>query len=266
MRLRFRRKFWPMVPGLAVAGFAIAAVILPVGSDGLGAHVSRAPGVLPATARWARDIHDGFWRPKPHVTLVSTRRNSFGSPLSNQRRRAQELCWLGRAREAVALYREIGVLTDSDRQALLGLGARLVYDADHDLSEWFAREGDRLLGGAILRNNLAWHYTQLGIRQHTALELAMQAVMENRTACNVDTLAWAQFGVGNRRAARETAEATLAIDDPWLTPLLREQQELAKQSSRRLLDILRSGQSAEHYRRERAPEPLVPAQSFGSRP
>lgn len=236
MRLQFRTKLWPTLPGLAAATFAIASILLPVGRDGLGRHLGDAPGLLPTLGRWARDLHDGFWQRSDAPGAVLT----FHRPLSAQRRRAQELCWLGQAREAVALYREIGVLTDSDRQALLELGARLICDANHDLGEWYVHEGDRLLGGAILRNNLAWHYTQLGIRPKQALALAAEAVADNRNACNLDTLAWAHYRSGSPGAAREMAQATLAVDAPWLTKLLSEQQELAKQSSRHLLTLLQA--------------------------
>lgn len=234
MPFRFRQKFWPVVPGLVVAGFALAAIVLPVGSDGLGARVGNEPGLVPASARWARDIHDGYWRDRAAVADL-TGGISFRTPLSSDRRRALELCWLGQAREAVALYQQIGVLLDVDREALYHLNARLICDADYDLCEWYAREADRLLGGASLRNNVAWHYTQTGIRQQQCLDLALSSVADSRSACNVDTLAWAYLNAGDRARARKVALETLEINEPYLSDLSLEQQQLAKDSSRRLL-------------------------------
>lgn len=247
MRFRFGRKSWPTWPGVAVCAFSLASIVLPVGSHGLGADLGDGGGPTLAARRWARDIHDGFWsRPTADAVRGTF---SFHAPGSDERRRAVELCAAGRAREAVAIYDQIGALTATDQQALMDLAAHLLCDADYAECEWFAREGDRLLGGSRLRNNLAWFYTQRQMRPRAALDLALGSVADARNATNVDTLAWAYWNADDPERARLVATETLAFDETYLTTLSRHQQAQAQASSRELLTALDSGLSlGEHLR------------------
>ncbi|MBI2300219.1 MAG: hypothetical protein HYU66_14950 [Armatimonadetes bacterium] len=242
MRSRFPTKLWLMAPGLAAAVFAVLAILLPVGSDGLGAYAGSEPGVAPALGRWARDIHDGFWR-RPAAPLM-LRFVTPGSPAEESasrlgdHARARLLCHRGKAEEAVALYRKLGVLTPEDEAALFDLNDWLVVNGNYNRCEWYAKEADKLLGGGILRNNLAWHYTQVNRRAHQALDLALMSVAEDRNPCNVDTLAWAYFRNGKRDLAAKLARETLAFERPWFTDPSSWQEEAAQDSSRRLLGLL----------------------------
>lgn len=233
MRHRIRRHDWLMVPGAAVALFAIAAIVLPLGSDGLGAYVGLEPGVAPSLARWARDIHDGFWGPaRPVMARVPER------AVTTDRVRALELCAKGEAEAAVALYEQIGVLTPADEEALFELNEYLIVNGEYDRAEWYAPKADRLLGGGVLRNNLAWHYTQVNIRPKQALDLALNSVAEDRNACNVDTLAWAYYRNGEYATAESVAKETLDFRTTWLSGLAAWEEQEARRSSERLLQMI----------------------------
>jgi hypothetical protein len=148
---------------------------------------------------------------------------------------ARSLCRRGEAEQAVALYKRIGVTSLADHEALYQLSERLVVDANYDRCEWYARAADELLHGNILRNNLAWHYTQADIRQQQALDLALASVADGRDACNVDTLAWAYFRDGQPEVAASVARETLAFGDGSPDPY---DGPRAKESSRRLLGLM----------------------------
>lgn len=216
-----------LAPGTAVALFALAAIALPVGSNGLGQYASAQAGAAPALARWARDIHDGFWH---NADAVAIDRHDL-------RERAQVLCALGEAEEAVAIYRDLSRLTWQDRDALWTLADRLVIDGQYLRAEWYVRQADALLDGNMLRNNLAWHYTQTDQRAEAALDLALESVSAGRNACNVDTLAWAYWRNGELAEARATAHETLRFSGVGLG-MVDFETEQAKESSRALLHIL----------------------------
>ncbi len=225
---------WLLLPGGAVLLFALASIALPVGSDGLGASLDDRADAATALAHWARDIHDGYWQGQGTPRALADRREA--RPLTD-RSLAQALCDRGQARDAVALYRRIGVRTEADRAALFHLNEVLIANADYDLAEWYAPQGDQLVGGGTLRNNLAWHYTQAEIRHVTSLRLALSAVTSDRNACSVDTLAWAYWRVGRHADAVRTAQETLKFTalDGGVLDVDWEVNE-AKASSRRLLD------------------------------
>ena len=210
-----------LAPSAAVAVFALAAIALPVGANGLGG------AARDGLAGWARDIHDGFWRGAP--ALLSTVGVS-----DSPHRQAQSLCRLGQAEEAVTLYEKIGVRGEADEDALFGLLDRLVVEGDWTRCEWFAPRGDALMHTGALRNNLAWHYTQANLRPEKALDLALASVAEERRGYNVDTLAWAYYRDGQRGLAANIAREAIALCDG------RHDWESAHSaaSSRKLLSVL----------------------------
>lgn len=228
----FGKRGWLLTPGLAVVVFTLCSIALPVGHRDSGALYRRDPGVVGALARWAADLHDGFWQPtaRPVLASVSAVRASRGAGV--------ELCRRGLAEEAVRYYKAQRSLSLDDREALFNLLDYLIVNADYDRAEWYAREGDMLLHGGVLRNNLAWHYTQARIRPDMALALALSSVTSDRNPCAVDTLAWAYFRNGMYRDAVKTANETLAADRSWGSSLMGYEDEHAKQSSRKLLALI----------------------------
>ncbi|MBI5832262.1 MAG: hypothetical protein HZB16_08145 [Armatimonadetes bacterium] len=212
-----------MAPGALVALFAMSSIVLPVGSDGLG---SQATTPL---AAWACDIHDGFWQGGLQSLLMT----DTSDP---EHRRARQLCLLGDADEAMALYHRIGVRSIADYEAIYSLNERLVMDAKWDVAERTAVASDKLLRSGLLRNNLAWHYTQANLRPAQALNLALASVADARDVCNVDTLAWAYYRDGQLAVARGVAKETLAF--PATSGLRGGNTERAKESSRRLMALI----------------------------
>lgn len=230
MRATTPTRPWLLLPGAAAAVFALLAIALPVGSNGLGRNITEAPGLAPSLARWATDIHDGFW---------SRRGEGDGwtgwwltEATLGDRLRARELCRRGEAEAAMALYERIGVAT-SDFDALNDLFQVLLLNGDYSRCEWFVRDADRLIGSGVFRNNLAWHYTQTDQRPAEALVLAEESVAAEPTACAIDTLAWAYFANDDVDRAIRTAHETLtyASDGLWFD----RQTEQAVASSERLL-------------------------------
>ncbi|NUQ00006.1 MAG: hypothetical protein HUU35_09135, partial [Armatimonadetes bacterium] len=181
MRPGSPRHLWLMAPGLAVVCFTLASIALPVGSDGLGAHLEQGSCPASSMAHWARDLHDGFWRTA----------GANPAPPVSSRSIAQAFCAGGEAEQAIALYRRIGVRNEDDIASLCALAERLTLAGDWTRAEWYVREADMLLHGGMLRNNLAWHYTQTDQRPSQALALALSATLADRVAATVDTLAWA---------------------------------------------------------------------------
>lgn len=233
------RNLWLLVPGLAVSLFAVSAIVLPVGSDGLGAGIGVRPGLAPTLARWARDIHDGFWR-------GGTAQVMLAHPVAlGDRARAIQSCERGQAEQAVALYKRIGVATEDDRGALFGLAEYLITDGNYERCEWYVKQADHLLGGGTLRNNLAWHYSQTNQRLSQALDLALMSVAEDRDASNVDTLAWVYYRLGEFRLAKNIANETLAFHSSWLGDFGQWSEQAAKESSRKLLARLDAGLPAD---------------------
>lgn len=229
------RQGWLLVPGTVILSFAVASILLPVGSDGLGAGLGHQPGFGPSLARWSRDLHDGFWcRPG----LVLSRTAVPVRPAEGERALARQLCRRGEAEQAVAIYQRIGVVESADHDAVWELASWLILNGQYDRAERYAREADILVGGGTFRNNLAWHYTQTNQRPSQALALALSSVTANREACSVDTLAWAFYRNGRLADARQTARETLAFDDGGLAPFLVYERQQAKDSSRRLLTLL----------------------------
>ncbi|MCC7493597.1 MAG: hypothetical protein IT204_14680 [Fimbriimonadaceae bacterium] len=237
-------KRWLLLPGSSVLCFALASIVLPVGSAGLGARVGDQPGLAPALARWARDLHDGFHRgrERPAGPVFTYRAASH---------EGAELAARGLARETVAWYRSHGLNHESDREVLYDLFEHLLVNGQYDLAEWYVREADMLLGGGVLRNNLAWHYTQTGRRAPQALGLALSSVNDDRNACNVDTLAWAYFRAGHRETAERYARQTLQFATRGLGDFGAWEEHEAQESSRRLLDELRIDAELAALQRER---------------
>ena len=221
----YHKSLLMMAPGALVALFAMSAIVLPVGSDGLGRHAATP------LAAWAADIHDGFWS-GTFRTLAAVQSSSGDAA----HQRARQLCALGDADEAMALYHRIGVQSWADYEAIYDLNERLIVDAKWDLAERTAAASDRLLSSGLLRNNLAWHYTQANLRTEKALNLALASVADGRDVCNVDTLAWAYYRDGQYAVARGVARETLSFAAG--SGLSAENTERAKASSRRLLMLL----------------------------
>lgn len=226
--MRYRRPAFTnpltlLLPGLLVLGFALAAIVLPVGSNGLGR------GVDGGLAGWARELHDGFWRVGHRLATCATGGGAHA--------RARALCATGQAEAAIAAYKHCGVLTAADHNALFELAEALVVDGRYDVAEWYVREADRLMDSATLRNNLAWHYTQTNQRHQAALNLALASVADDREPFNIDTLAWAYYRDGQTALAAKVAQEVLDLPSSswsYSAPQLRRGQE----SSRRLLKLL----------------------------
>lgn len=234
---------WLLLPGSGVLCFALASIVLPVGSDGLGARVGDQPGLTAALARWARDLHDGFHRGPARPALTVWRYQTADHE-------GAALAARGEARQTIAWYREHGLHRESDREVLYDLFEHLLVNGQYDLAEWYVREADMLLGGGVLRNNLAWHYTQTNQRHPQALGLALSSVNDDRNACNVDTLAWAYYRAGHRATAARYAKQTLqfAVNDRHDFGAWEDQE--AQESSRRLLDELRLDADLADFQRQ----------------
>lgn len=228
------RRTWLLVPGTAVAMFAIASIVMPVGRDQVGP-VPPACGIAPALAQFAQDLHDGFWsRRSASRGMFGERLQAFVEPETEGLR----YCLMGQPREAIAAFQATGLRDENDRQGLYDLLDRLVVDGQYDLAEWYVREADILLGGGGLRNNLAWHYTQVEIRPETALALALSSVTAEREPYNVDTLAWAYYRNGDVRHAIESAHSAIGMEQPGRHGLGAWQDEESRESSRRLLRLI----------------------------
>jgi tetratricopeptide (TPR) repeat protein len=220
----FRNSLFFAVPGAALVTFVLAAIVLPVGSLGLG---SEARDGL---AGWARDLHDGFWRYGRQVVV------HLSAP-TGAHAQARLRCLRGEAEEALALYQRIGLAGPADREALWQLGAQLIVMGDYDRCERYVRAADRLLDSGGLRNNLAWHYVQTGQRTQQALDLALSSVADSRQPTNVDTLAWAYHRDGQLAVARNVAREVLAFPATGYGCSAYELGK-AQESSRKLLALL----------------------------
>lgn len=229
----FGKRGWVLVPGLVVLVFTLASLALPVGQGERGASFRRDPGMVGALARWAAELHDGYWHRNARPGLSMT-------PGLNERGRSAgiELCRRGLAEEALAYYHQHRYLSLADREALFELLNYLIVNGEYDRAERYAREGDMLLHGGVLRNNLAWHYTQTRLRPTTALALALSSVAADRNICAVDTLAWAYWRCNMTSDAVRTANQTLAFNSPWGSSLMRYEEDRAKASSRKLLGLM----------------------------
>ncbi len=233
---------WLLMPGTAVALFAIASIMLPIGRAQVGPVADGRCGIAPALASFAQDIHDGFWsrRGVPLGCLAD---------LAVADSEGLRYCRMGLAREAIAAFQTGGPLDPNERQGLYDLLDRLVMDGSFDLAEWFVREADMLLIGGGLRNNLAWHYTQVDIRPETALALALSSVTAERLPFNVDTLAWAYYRNGDLASAVATAQEAVTMSVPGRGGLAAYDDEASRESSRKLLRLM----DGEHGRSDKAP-------------
>ena len=245
-RGRHSSRTWLLLPGTAVALFAIASIVLPIGSAQVGAVDYSRPGLAPSLARFAQDIHDGFWsRRAMAIDFVCPTFTADSEGLLYAQR--------GEAREAIAAFQETGLRSEQDRWALYDLLDRLIVDGKFDLAEWYVREADILLSGGGLRNNLAWHYTQVDMRPETALALALSSVTAEREAFNVDTLAWAYYRNGDLVHAIGAARQTLDFHRTWMSGENYDDVQ-SKESSRKLLAILSERQPEQSS----VPVPSVP--------
>lgn len=222
---------WLLVPGTVVALFAIASIVLPIGSAQVGrVPAGEAGGAV--LARFAQDIHDGFWQRRgANMGCFEVSCQTIADDESEGLR----YCRMGQAREAIAAFQTGGELDENERQALYDLLDRLVMDGKFDLAEWYVREADMLLHGGGLRNNLAWHYTQVDMRSETALALALSSVTAEREPFNVDTLAWAYYRNGDLQHAVEAANEAITMSVPNRFGWAAYDDAESRESSRRLL-------------------------------
>lgn len=211
-RTRRSDRAWLLLPGLTVVIFTLVSIVCPIGSDQIGPLPRHWPGLMPAAARFAQDLHDGFWHSAVPVSGCDTARpfvggdRGFAGGLSGtmdiDRDRA---C----AQRALVALREGRLTPDDLFETLDRCLVRLCQGGSYDAAEAFAREVDRTLGSGTFRNNLAWYYTQDNRRVEQALALAQASVATQREPYNVDTLAWAYYRCGDLVQAVATAREVL---------------------------------------------------------